>query len=50
MIYGCYKLIEKHLNWYFCKNLNVNLFHLQMQQNESQLVRSNNKIDYQMVI
>lgn len=31
MIYGCYKLLEKHLSWYFSKSLNVNLFHLQMQ-------------------
>ena len=50
MVYNTVKLVDKHLGWYFTKSQNVNMFHLQIQQTESQLVKSNDKIDYQMVL
>lgn len=44
--YNAVKLVDGHLNWHFTKSQNVNMFHFQFQQTESQLVKSQNKIDY----
>ena len=46
MIYNTVKMVEHHLNWHFTKSQNINLFHLQLQQTESQLVKAQDKIDY----
>ena len=48
--YNAVKLVDGHLNWHFTKSQNVNMFHFQFQQTESQLVKSQNKIDYQMEV
>ena len=50
LVYNTVKLVEKYLSWHFTKSQNVNMFHLQFQQTEGQLVKSQNKIDYQMVM
>ena len=50
MLFNAVKQVEKYLNWHFTKSKNVNMFHLQLSQTESQLIRSQNRIDYQMVL
>ena len=30
MIYNTVKLVDQHLNWYFTKSQNVNMFHMQI--------------------
>ena len=46
MVYGLFKKVEPVINWYFTKIQNVNMFHLQLQQNERDLAKSQDKIDY----
>ena len=50
MVYALFKQIEPAINWYFTKVQNVNMFHPQLQQNERDLARSQDKIDYQMCL
>ena len=35
LVYNSVKLVDKHLDWYFTKSQNVNMFHMQIQQTES---------------
>ena len=50
MVYALFKKIEPAINWYFTKVQNVNMFHLQLQQNERDLAKSQEKIDYPMCL
>ena len=46
MVYSLFKKVEPVLNWFFTKVQNVNMFHLQLQQNERDLAKTQDRIDY----